>query len=89
MCILAHGSSDLTRAPSATAPVVARYFQPVDLHQLDVHAAPDHCGGSLQAAERDVVFRIERRSTWVRLVFSSVAILFLVPTGTAKYGNPN
>ena len=32
----------------------------VPLHQLDVHAAPDHCGGPLQAADRDVVVRVEQ-----------------------------
>ena len=35
-------------------------FRWFPLHQLDVHAASDHCGGPLQAAERDVVFRIEQ-----------------------------
>ena len=45
-----------------TRPEVSRrsYNSSAPLHQLDVHAAPDHCGGPLQAAERDVVVRIEQ-----------------------------
>ena len=30
------------------------------LHRLDIHAAPDQCAGPWPAAERDVVFRIEK-----------------------------
>ena len=30
------------------------------LHKLNDHAAPDHCGGALQAAERYVLLRVEQ-----------------------------
>ena len=63
---LAHTVRNPTEAAYARSDLFERHIEcrrsdnsSAPLHQLDVHAAPDHCGGPLQAAERDVVFRIE------------------------------
>jgi hypothetical protein len=54
-----------------------RAQEPLVLNQLDGDAATCDCRGALEAGERDVVFGARSRSTCVRLVLSSAAILFL------------
>jgi len=50
---------------------------PGSLHQFDRYTATDHRSRPLQAAERNVAFRIQDSVNLSAARFSSVAILFL------------